>query len=171
MHPDESIKKFADDTKVYISYYPTDAATAHHKLQESLDSLSVWCTQWCLQLNETKCCSMYFGRNNHAVSYSLNGHSLSRSFSIRDLGVTVNESGTVSEQCQNVASSARRLTGLIFRTFKSRKASVILPILKSIIRPIVEYATPVWNPSLQKDITEIEKVQRQVTRYVHRRST
>ena len=65
-----------------------------------------------------------------------------------------------------VAATARRLTGQIFRSFKSRKASVILPILKTIIRPVVEYATPVWNPCLQKDIAEVEKVQRQVTRYI-----
>jgi hypothetical protein len=43
---------------------------------------------------------------------------------------------------------------------------VILPTLKTIIRPVVEYATPVCNPCLQKDIAEFEKVQRLVTRRI-----
>ena len=68
LHPEVKIKKFADDTKIYISYYPIDAAAAHSKLQESLDSLSGWCTQWCMQLNESKCSTMYFGKSNHAFS-------------------------------------------------------------------------------------------------------
>ena len=37
---------------------------------------------------------------------------------------------------------------------------------KSIIRPVVEYATAVWNPCLQKDIAEVEHVQRKVTKCI-----
>ena len=39
---------------------------------------------------------------------------------------------------------------------------------KSLIRPILEYATPVWNPYLKKDIErkEIEHVQRKITKRI-----
>jgi hypothetical protein len=32
------------------------------------------------------------------------------------------------------------------------------------VRPHLEYAIPVWNPSLQQDISELEKVQRRATK-------
>ena len=54
----------------------------------------------------------------------------------------------------------------MLRTFKSRKPSVLLPVYKTIIRPLVEYATPVWNPCLKKDIADLENVQRAVTKCI-----
>ena len=85
---------------------------------------------------------------------------------IRDLGVTISNTGRVSAHCKKVAGSARRLTELMFRAFHSRKPSVVIPLLKTIIRPIVEYATPVWSPCLVKDIAEIEGIQRKVTKRI-----
>ena len=37
---------------------------------------------------------------------------------------------------------------------------------KSLVRPLVEYASSVWDPHLQKDITRLEMVQRRAARYV-----
>lgn len=166
LDPAVTIKKFADDTKLYISYPPCDAAAAAAKLQASLNSLSIWCSQWCMQLNAAKCSALYFGDQNLVFSYSLNNHSLVRLTSVRDLGVIVTDCGSVSEQCRTAAAAARRLTGLMLRTFKSRKPSVLLPVFKTIIRPLVEYATPVWNPCLKRDIAELENVQRKVTKRI-----
>src|SRR6266536_2327475 len=39
-------------------------------------------------------------------------------------------------------------------------------IYKSMIRPLLEYASPVWSPWRKKDITRIEQVQRRFTRLV-----
>ena len=37
------------------------------------------------------------------------------------------------------------------------------------VRPILEYASPVWDPITQKDSSELEKVQRRAARYVFNR--
>jgi hypothetical protein len=166
LHPDVKIKKFADDTKLYVTYRAQDAATAALNLQHSLDALLAWCDCWLMQLNFSKCNVMYLGNHNPHAVYSLNEHLLVGVSTIRDLGITVSDSGRPSQHCSNVAATARRLTGLMLRTFRSRKRSVIVPILTSIIRPVVEYATPVWNPCLQKDIAELESVQRKVTKCI-----
>ncbi len=167
LHHDVKIKKFADDTKLYVIYSAETAATSTSRLQTSLDALSGWCVDWLMQLNITKCNVMYFGVNNPCTAYSLNGQLLTRSTNIRDLGITVSESGRVSDHCLKTAAAARRLTGLMLRTFRSRKHSIVVPLLKTIIRPVLEYATPVWNPCLLKDIAEIENVQRKITKCVH----
>ena len=36
----------------------------------------------------------------------------------------------------------------------------------SLVRPILEYASPVWNPHLIKDSDQIEKIQRTAARWV-----
>jgi hypothetical protein len=109
---------------------------------------------------------MYFGNHNPHAAYLLNGHLLDGVSTVRDLGIAVSDSGRLSQHCSNVAANARRLTGLMLRTFRSRKRAVIMPILTTIIRPVVEYATPVWNPCLQKDIAELESIQRKVTKCI-----
>ena len=108
---------------------------------------------------------MYFGTQNPHTQYLLHGTARSNSQTTRDLGVIISNCGTVSQQCSTAAAKARRLTGLMFCTFNSRKR-VIVPLLKSIIRPVVEYATAVWNPCLAKDIAEVENVQRKVTKSI-----
>lgn len=40
---------------------------------------------------------------------------------------------------------------------------------KSLIRPIIEYASPVWNPHKQLEINKIESVQRKAIRFICRR--
>jgi hypothetical protein len=132
LHPDVKVKKFADDTKLYIKYCPKTASEAHLKLQESLNAVQAWCEKWLMQLNATKCNTVYFGNNNPRFEYKLNGNVLTSASTIRDLGVTVSENACVSNQCLNVAAKARRLTGVMLRTFTSRRRNVIVPMYKSI---------------------------------------
>ena len=63
-------------------------------------------------------------------------------------------------------SKANRAIGIISRSFKCKKKHIMLPLYKSIIRPILDYCSPVWNPYLKKDIQALEKVQRRFTRMI-----
>ena len=49
-------------------------------------------------------------------------------------------------------------------TYKS--AEVMVPLFKALIRPILEYANPVWNPHQRKLINLIEQVQRNFTKAI-----
>ena len=78
----------------------------------------------------------------------------------------MSNSGKFREHCEQLAAKARRLTGLMLRTFHSRQSTVILPVYKSLIRPLLEYATAIWSPHYRSDIKEIESVQEYVTRRI-----
>ena len=39
-------------------------------------------------------------------------------------------------------------------------SDIIKPLYQAIVRPIIEYNSPVWNPWLLKDIQELDKVQK-----------
>ena len=42
----------------------------------------------------------------------------------------------------------------------------MIPLFKSLVRPVVEYANIVWSPFLRKDIRSIENVQRHYTKRI-----
>ena len=61
---------------------------------------------------------------------------------------------------------ANKLVGIIFRTFKDIDRATFLPLYKTLVRPILEYATPVWNPHKISHKKAIESVQRRATKRV-----
>ena len=48
---------------------------------------------------------------------------------------------------------------------KTRNIWILIKLYKTYIRPKVEYNTPVWCPSLTKNIKKIEKIQKDFTRF------
>ena len=53
---------------------------------------------------------------------------------------------------------------MIKRTVGCSNAAVFSKLYTSLVRPVLEYATPVWSPYLVKDIEALEKVQRRASR-------
>ena len=54
--------------------------------------------------------------------------------------------------------------GIIKRSIRTNNRDVFSQLYKSLVRPILEYAAPVWSPYLIKDIVALEKVQRRALR-------
>ena len=61
-------------------------------------------------------------------------------------------------------NKANKVLGLLKRTVGSKNKEIFSMLYKSLVRPILEYACPVWSPHLVKDILAIEKVQRRASR-------
>ena len=58
------------------------------------------------------------------------------------------------------------MLGLIRRTFGPKDPVAIKTAFNALVRPILEYACPVWNPYLVKHIHSIESIQRRATRLI-----
>ena len=50
--------------------------------------------------------------------------------------------------------------GWVLRLFQSRKRSLMLTLLKSLVIPLLEYCCQLWNPWKAKDIQAIQVIQR-----------
>lgn len=81
----------------------------------------------------------------------------------KDLGVYFNSSGDFTDHFKLKVSKAKQIAGYIMRTFLSRKPEIMLTLLKSLVLPIIDYSSIVWNPHTQQDIASIEAVQRNYT--------
>ena len=65
-----------------------------------------------------------------------------------------------------IVGKANRVLGLIRRTFGSKDPVAVKTAYNVLVRPILEYACPVWNPHLVKHIHSIESIQRRATRLI-----
>ena len=82
------------------------------------------------------------------------------------LGVTINEHLSWSNHITNITKKANATKGFLQRNISSCPSSIKEICYKLMIRPILEYASTVWAPHLQKDILKLESVQRRSARFV-----
>ena len=54
--------------------------------------------------------------------------------------------------------------GIIRRSIGTHSQDAFWQLYKSLVRPILEYAAPVWSPYFIEDIVAIEKIQRRASR-------
>jgi hypothetical protein len=78
----------------------------------------------------------------------------------------MNATLSFKQHIQNIVSKSLQIYGWMVRTLVTRDRQVILKIYKTIIRPNLEYASSVWNPTAVGQIQSIEKVQRKVTKLI-----
>ena len=96
----QTIKKFADDTKIMQVIETGDDAA---ELQHSLDNLYEWARTWGMAFNEAKCQVMHVGRHNPRHVYHMNGIRLEVSNKERDMGVTTSDNIKPAQQCKKAA--------------------------------------------------------------------
>lgn len=161
------LKIFADDTKAYL---PITSITDGHKLQESIDKLVDWTEVWQLKFNSDKCKILHLGSNNPKFKYTItdngNTKTLEETISEKDLGVFIDPLLTFEDHINYITKKARSLSGLIVRAITYKSPTVMVPLFKAIIRPVLEYGNAVWQPSKRKFINQIETIQRHFTKCI-----
>ena len=69
-------------------------------------------------------------------------------------------------QCAKVISTANKVLGVIKRNYVYESQRKLMHLHKSLVRPLLEYCCQAWRTHLQKDIDNIEDVQRRTTRII-----
>jgi len=165
---DNLIRMFADDTKIFAK---TNTVEQHESLQKDLTSLQNWAEDWQLRFNAEKCKVMHLGGKNNRHSYEMqssdgNSIRLVNTTCEKDLGVSVDPSLKFSKHCEKAASKANQILGMVRRSFDYINVSMLNQLFRGLIRPHLEYANIVWSPSLKKDISLIENVQRRASKMI-----
>ncbi|KAJ3666534.1 hypothetical protein Zmor_001973 [Zophobas morio] len=149
---------FADDTKIFSN--PLENPDA---LSNDLKLVEDWCDKWLLSTNEAKCTVLHIGSNNPHKSYYLNGIEL-QSVKQRDLGVIISSDLKWASHIGAVVKKVNSLRYLVAISFKNIYPALLERIYKSYVRPIFDYAAPVWNPYFAGDIHILEQAQRRFTK-------
>ena len=74
-----------------------------------------------------------------------------------------------SKHINVTVNKANKLLGLVHRTVGSSNPGAFSTLYKILVRPVLEYVAPTWNPYLAKDVLALETVQRRASRLGIRR--
>ena len=106
------------------------------------------------------------GKKKYGFNYKLDGVQLINTEAEKDIGVTVDNKLNFEAHMQEKINKANSIMGLIRRVFTSLDHETFNKLYKGVVRPHLEYANPVWSPSLKKNIIAIENVQRRATKCI-----
>ena len=157
---------FADDTKVYRKIKSVCDCVL---LQEDINALYNWCSQWKLEFNVSKCKVLRVTKNLNPINfnYFINGCKLETVSEFKDLGIIVKNDLSWNNNTKSITSKAIRMLGLIKRTIGYRAPqNVKLQLYLSLVRSNLEYCTQSWNGLTKQNRIKIERVQRVATRYI-----
>lgn len=158
------INLFADDCVVYREITCVDDTKA---LQSDLDAINKWCNIWLMELNIRKCKHMRISRTSSVSSiYHIASTSLETVSSYKYLGIHITSNLSWADHISYVISNANRILGYLRRNFAQVSSSIKLTMYKTLIRPKLEYAASVWDPSHENLIRSLEMVQNNSTRFI-----
>ena len=106
------ILKFADDTKLFRQFKEIGDK---QNVQHDIDKLVKWSEKWQMLFNFGKCKCLHTVSGNSGMNYEMGGTIRSKTVKEKDLGVTMNASMKVSEQCRIAASNGNQVLGMIGR--------------------------------------------------------
>ena len=75
----------------------------------------------------------------------------------------MSNTATFTLHIRNTVNQARDKMGWVLGVFQSRKRSLMLTLLKSLVIPLLQYCWKLWNPWKARDIQAIEAIQRTFT--------
>ena len=150
-HIKSKMRLFADDTAVYLALSNLEHAQI---LQEDLDRLAKWSLEWDMEFNPSKCTVIHVTRSQSIVpsQYTLFGHVLDSVSSSKYLGVTLNDLLTWNDHIQNTVTSANNTLGFLKRNIRTEDSSIREIAYKTLVRPIIEYSSPVWSHHTKSNI-------------------
>ena len=162
------VKSFADDTRATMAI---KSACDVQLLQGELNKIYEWTKQNNMQLNDLKFELLRYGPNKalkEETQYlSPTGKVIETKEVVKDLGVYMSNDCTFNKQIESIIEKAKNITSWILRTFTSRSQNTMLTLYKSLVIPILEYCSVLWNPAKIGQIQRIEEIQRSFLRKIN----
>ena len=160
------VTMFADDTKCHRALqHPDD----NKILQSDLDKITVWCHDWKMSLNQSKCGVVHFSRSQQPkpLQYTLLGKPIKPTCSQKYLGIITTSDLKWKKQILEMSSKANRMLGCVKRTASAiHDVSVRKALYMTMVRNQLAYCCQVWAPQSVNNISTIERVQRCATKFI-----
>lgn len=169
---EEPCFKFVDDTTVYE--ITTERSTT--KLQEITDKICKWTETNKMKINEnkTKELVIYFNRSLHGIPPLLiNNKLIEKVSTTKLLGLYISDDLTWQRHIDYITSKASSRVYFIILLKRSGLSNKdLITCYTSIVRPVLEYAAPVFHSNLTKEQShKIEGIQKRIMKIVYRDTT
>ena len=143
-------------------------------LQDDLNSLAQWETDWQMKFNVAKCHSMRVTRHppdkHIQFDYTLHQQRLEQVQSAKYLGfITITDDLDWGQHISEISAKATKTMGFLWRNLAFAPRHTKEVAYKTLVRPKLEYSAPIWHPYHESQIGQVEKVQRTAARWTCRR--
>ena len=137
-------------------------------LQEDLHSLTTWEEKWSMEFHPQKCSTLRVSRKKDktAPAYELHGQNIENVRTTKYLGVNIQDNMQWESHIDSITKKASKTLGFIRRNLKIGNKKTKETAYKALVRPLLEYAAPVWDPYTANEIEALEKIQRRAARWV-----
>ena len=161
------IKLFADDTSLYLNVdHPFTAAAT---LNSDLSSIDDWSKQWLISFNAVKTDTMIITRKLEPPNHpplTFQGHQLINVNSHKHLGLTFRSDLRWIEHVNNLTIKATRQLNILKSLQYKLDRKTLEVVYISFIRPVLEYASVVWDGCNQSQCNQLENIQLAAARVV-----
>ena len=164
---DTMVKLFADDCLVYRKIStPSDGKT----LLKDIDSLLAWSNDWKMDFNIDKCRVLRITKKKSPVAtmYNMLGEELEVVVHHPYLGIEYDSNLSWNSLVNNIIKKATNVLNLVQRNLYSCPEKTKEKAHTTIVRPVLEYASIVWDPHQANHIKKIKAIQRRAARFVKR---
>ena len=96
----------------------------------------------------------------------MHDHMLENVTAAKYLGVTIQQNMSWDSHINAICTKANQTLGFLKRNLKVSSRIIKERAYKAFVRPVLEYASSVWDPTSQKHIDMLESVQRRAARFV-----
>ena len=103
-----------------------------------------------------------------AIFYTLCGQVLESVTNNPYLGVIFGDDLSFSTHVRQVCAKASRTLGFLRRNLRNCPQKLRELAYTSMCRSVLEYASSIWDPYLQRDIDSLERIQRKAARFTTR---
>ena len=161
---DSQARLFADDC---LLFRQIDSLHDSNKLQEDLSALEKWESDWQMSFHPQKCTTIRVTRKKWPLNtkYQLHGHTLEVVEGGKYLGIHISSDLSWREHVRQTTAKATKSLGFLRRNLHSCPQNKRAQAYTTLIRPVLEYASTVWDPHQIQLIQQIEQVQRQAARF------
>jgi hypothetical protein len=159
---ESDIHLFADDTSLMeiLNNYNESYA----RLNRDLDRLALWADRWLITFNAAKTVYLKVSRKIHQAPkpvLKLGGVTIKEVQTHKHLGLTFNETLTWNDHIEKLAIKAAQCVGLLKRISRDVPRECLETLYKSMVRPLLEYGSVIYDGSAECHLQRLENVQRQ----------
>ena len=156
---------FADDCLMYRNIR---SARDAELLQQDMDQLQIWEKDWLMNFNASKCQTIHFSRKRNPITktYTIHGEDLESVDNATYLGVKLNSTAAWGPHCNSTSRKSECTRAFLQRNLAGTPRQIKTECFKTLLRPILEYASTVWDPHTKSDADKLERTQRRYARFV-----
>ena len=163
------IMLLADDTKTFqeIDTETKKQEENHKEMQDRIDRIAQWASDWKMEINPGKSKVMHLGNNNPNHSYHINQTEITTVTTEKDIGFWISNDLSNSTHVHKARSRALGEIARIKRNFSFIDKQAFCVLYNQRVRPHLDYGMTACPPDSAAEAKLLERVQAKATALVH----